>query len=110
MSVLCSGIICLAVIYSAAISDSAAESITAMMIFAKVNTGPLSFGLRSFSERKIWAPALLQDFDLLGNPASACPANIISLFRKRIPLLGYVATYSSSCLITSAVSSVAPAC
>ena len=78
--------------YSAAISDSAAESITALMICEIVNTGPLSFGLGSFYERKIWTPDLLQDFDSLRNPASACAANIISLFRKRIPSSGYVAT------------------
>ena len=53
MSVLRSGIIFLAVTYSAIISDSADEAITFLMICEIVNTGPLSFGLRSFSERKI---------------------------------------------------------
>ena len=80
MSVLCSGIIFLAVMYSAAVSASAAEYITALMIFTIVNTGPLSFGFGSFSERKIWAPALLRAFVSLRNTASACAANIISLF------------------------------
>ena len=44
MSVLRSGIIFLDVMYSAAISASAAEAITNLMICAIVNTGPLSFG------------------------------------------------------------------
>ena len=63
MSVLRSGIIFLDVMYSAAISASAADAITYLMIFAIVNTGPLSFGFGSFSERKIWAPALLRALD-----------------------------------------------
>ena len=91
-SVFYSGIIFLAVLYSGDISASADEAITYLMICAIVNTGPLSFGFGSFSERKIWAPALLQDFDSLRNPASACASNIMSLFRKRIPSSDYVAT------------------
>ena len=71
------GIIFLAVIYSAAISASAAEAITDLIICAIVNMGPFSSGFGSFPERKIWAPALLQDFDLLINSASAFAANII---------------------------------
>ena len=92
ISVLCSGIIFLAVMYSAAISASAADAITFLMISAIVNTRPLSFGLGSFSERTICAPAQLKAFDLLRKSVSACAANIISLFRKRIPSSGYVAT------------------
>ena len=45
MSVLRSGIIFLAVTYSAAISASDADAIIVMMICAIVKTGPLSFGL-----------------------------------------------------------------
>ena len=86
------GIVFLAVMYSAAISASAAEAITDLIICAIVNTGLLSFGFGSLPERKIWAPTLLQDFYSLRNPASAFAANIISLFRKRIPSSGYVAT------------------
>ena len=86
MSVLRSYIISLAVMYSAAISASAAEAITFMTICAIVNTGTLSFGLGSFSERRIWAPALLWAFYSLRKPASAWADNIISLFRKRMPL------------------------
>ena len=44
MIVLCSGIIFLAVIYSAVISASAADAIIDLMNFAIVNTDPLSFG------------------------------------------------------------------
>ena len=63
MIVLRRGIIFLAVIYSAVISASAFEAITDLIICPKVNTGPLSFGSGSFSERNIWAPALLHAFD-----------------------------------------------
>ena len=45
MSVLRSGIIFLAVMYSDAISASAADAMTVLMICAIVKTGPLSFGL-----------------------------------------------------------------
>ena len=48
MSVLRSGIIFLAVIYSAHILASAAEDITDTMICAIVNTGALSLALGSF--------------------------------------------------------------
>ena len=83
MSVLCIGIIFLDVMYGAAISDSAAEAITFLMICVIVNMGPLSSVLSSFSERA---------FGLLINHTSACAANIISLFRIIIPSSGYVAT------------------
>ena len=81
MSVLRSGIIFLPVIYSATISAD-------LIICAIVNTGPLIFGLGSFSERNICAPIWLKDFDSLRKPASACATYIISLFRKRIPPSG----------------------
>ena len=45
MSLLRSGIIFLAVIYSAAISASYADAIIVIMICAIFKTGPLSFGL-----------------------------------------------------------------
>ena len=77
MSVWHSGIIFFAVINSAAISASAANVITVLIICAIVNTDPLSFGFGSFSERKILAPALLLDHDSFRNTASACAANII---------------------------------
>ena len=82
MSVLRSGVIFLSVMYSADISASAADAITVLMICAIVNTVLLSFGLVSFSERNICAPARLLDFYSLRKPASVCAANIISLFRK----------------------------
>ena len=53
MSVLHSSIIFLSMMYSSAISASAAESITDLMICAIVNTGPLSFGFGTFSEINI---------------------------------------------------------
>ena len=74
--------------YSAAISASAADAITVLMICAIVKTGPLSFGLGSFSERNICAPVLILALYSLIKPASACAANIISLFRKIIPSSG----------------------
>ena len=80
MSLLSSGIIFLSVMHSAAISASDADAITFLMICAIVNTGPLSFGLGSFSERKMCAPSQLRDLDFLRKPASACTGNIISLF------------------------------
>ena len=92
MSVLRSGIIFFAVMHSAAISDSAPGAITGLIICAIVKIGPLIFGLGSFSESNICAPARLLAFDLLRKPASACAANIISLFRKMIPSSGLVAS------------------
>ena len=88
MCVLHSGIIFFAVMYSATIPASAADAITVLIICAIVKTGPLSFGLGSFSEKNICAPALLLALYLLRNPASACATNIISLFLKRIPSSG----------------------
>ena len=92
MSVWRSDIIFFVVINSAAVSASAADAITVLIICAIVKTEPLSFGLGSFSEWNICAPDLLVSSDPLLNHASACTANIISLFLKRIPSLGYVAT------------------
>ena len=78
MSVLRSGIIFLAVMYSASISASSDDEITVLMICAIVNTGPLSFGLGSFSESNICAPDRLLAFDSLIKPAS-----------PRAPLISY---------------------
>ena len=78
-------------INSAAIYAYAADAMTILIICAKLKTGPLSFGLVSFYDRNICAPALLLALDSLRNPASACATNIMSLFLKRIPSLGYVA-------------------
>ena len=77
MSVWRSGIIFFVVINNAAISASADDAITVLIICALVNTGTLSFGFGSFSQRNICAPALLPARDSLRNPASACAANII---------------------------------
>ena len=62
MSVLRSGTIFLAVMYSDAISASAADAITFLMIYAIVKTVQLSFGFGSFSDRNICAPAWLPFF------------------------------------------------
>ena len=86
--VLRSGTIFLAVMYHGSISASADDAITVLIICAIIKTGPLSFGFGSFSERNICAPSRLLAFDSLRNPASACAANIISLFRKSIPSSG----------------------
>ena len=53
--------------YSAAISASAADAMTVLMIYAIVKTGPLMFGLGSFSDRNICAPDLLPALDSLRN-------------------------------------------
>ena len=79
------------VVYSAAIFASAADAITVLIICEIVKTGPLSFGLGSFYDRNICAPALLPALHLLRKPASVCAANIISLFIKNMPSSGYVA-------------------
>ena len=92
MSVWRSGIIFFAVINSAAISASAANAITVLIICEIVNTGPLSFGFGSFYERNICAPALLLARDSFRNTASACAANIVSLFLNSMQSLGYVFT------------------
>ena len=80
-------ILFLAVMYNAAISNSVDDAITDLMIYAIVNTWSLSFVFGSFCERNIWEPALLQALDLLINPASACAANILSLFSKEDTIL-----------------------
>ena len=82
------GIIFLAVMYNAAISASAADAMTVLMICEIVKTGPLSFGFGSFYERNICAPARLLDFYSLRKPASACAAKIISIFRKSMSSSG----------------------
>ena len=92
MSLWRSGIIFFAVINSAAISASAANAITVLIICAIVNTGPLSFGFGSFYERNICAAALLLARDSFRNTTSACAANIISLFLNIMQSLGYVFT------------------
>ena len=102
--------ICFAMINIAAISASVADAITVLIICAIFKTGPLSFGLDSFSESNICGPALLIALDLLRNPASAYAANIISLFLNRILSLSYVATYSRSFSIAAVVSSVDADC
>ena len=63
MSVWRSGIIFFALINSTAISATAADAITVLIICAIVKTGPLSFGLGSFSERNICAPDLILALD-----------------------------------------------
>ena len=64
------GTIVFAVMYRADSSASADDAITAFIICAMVNIGPLSFGFGSFSDRNIRAPAWLRDLDPLRNIAS----------------------------------------
>jgi hypothetical protein len=73
------GIISRAVINRAASLDSAADAITNLMIWAMESTAPLHCEYRSFSERKIYAPAWLRDWDSLRKPALACAHRIMSL-------------------------------
>ena len=110
MSVWRNGIIFFAVINSADIYASAADAINVFIICAIVNIGPLSFGFGSFSDRNICAPAMFLSLDSSRNPASVCAANIISLFLKSMPSLGYVATQSKSFSIDAAVFYVAADC
>ncbi len=65
------GIISRAGMNRAASSDSAAEAMTNLMIWAIERTAPLNRGKGSFSERKICAPALLRALVSLRKPASA---------------------------------------
>ena len=73
------------VMYRATSSASADYAIKYFIICAMVNIRPLSFGVRSFSDRNINAPDWLQAFDSLRNTASECAASIIFLARKSIP-------------------------
>ncbi len=64
------GIISLAITKRAESSDSAADVIRNLMIWAMERIAPLNRGNGSFSERKMCAPAQLQELVLLRNPAS----------------------------------------
>ena len=65
------GIISRAVIKRTASSDSAADAKTNLMIWAIERTVPLNHGKWSFSDRKMCAPARLQDWDSLRKPTAA---------------------------------------
>ena len=58
---------------------SEVEDMTNLMIFESVSRGPFHWGMASFSERKIWAPALLRPLLSLWNPASECAQRTMSL-------------------------------
>ncbi len=60
-------------------SASAADDMTALMIWAVLSTAPLLAGSSSFSERKKWPPALLHALGSLRCNASLCSASIILL-------------------------------
>ena len=85
------GTISLVVKNKAVISASIADETTYFMICAMVRTGPFHRGIESFSDRKMWAPALLLDFVLLAKPASECAARTMLLERYNMPSHGYVA-------------------
>ena len=84
------GTISFAVNNEAPISTSAAEDSTYFIIFAIVKIGPFQRGVGSFSDRKIWAPALIVAFVSLFNPVSEFEVRIVSLERYNMPSLGYV--------------------
>ena len=73
------GIISLAVMKRAPISDSASEDMTNLIIVAMVRTGTLNAGKGSFYDRKIWEPARLRDKISLRYEASECAAKIVLL-------------------------------
>ena len=73
--------ISLAVMYSAPSSDSAAENMTNLMIWAIVRIGPFHSGVGLFSDKNMWDPAQLRGLDSLLNPESEWAARIMSLAR-----------------------------
>jgi hypothetical protein len=73
------GIISLAVTKRAASSDSAASAITNLVIWAIERTAPLNCRNSLFSERKMCAPARMQELILLRNPASKWAQRTMSL-------------------------------
>ncbi len=73
------GIISLAVTKRAASSDSVADAITNLMIWAIERTAPLNRRNGSFSERKMCAPARLRELVLLRNLASKWAQRTMSL-------------------------------
>ena len=85
------GTISFAVKNKAPISFSAAKDSKYFIICAIVKIGQFQRGMGSFSDRKIWALALLLDFVSLLKPVSECSVRIISLYRYNMPSSGYVA-------------------
>ena len=82
----------MAVMYSAASSASAADDMTNLIILASVRMDPLSRGMASFSEQKMYKPPRLRDLDTLRYEASEWLARTISLALYVMPSFGYVAT------------------
>ncbi len=60
-------------------SASAAEVITNLRICEMLRTGPLSLGMGSSSDRKMWAPAQLREPVYVRKVASEWAARIIEL-------------------------------
>ncbi len=73
------GIISLVITERAASSDSAANAITNLMIWAIERAAPLNHKNGSFLERKMCAPAQLWELVLLRHPASKWAQRIMSL-------------------------------
>jgi hypothetical protein len=73
------GIISLAITKRAASSDLAADAITNLMIWEIERTAPVNHGNGLFFERKMCAPARLQELVLLRNPASKWAQRTMSL-------------------------------
>ena len=82
------GTIVLDVWYSAASSDSAADAITGLMIFAIVKTAPFSGGVATSSVKKMCAPALLLSLVSFRNHVSACADSTMPLALKSMPSAG----------------------
>ena len=62
-------------------SDSDTEDMPNLIIWARVRSGPLLNGMRTSSERKMWAPDWLWDLLFLRKEESECPARIMLLVR-----------------------------
>ena len=101
------GAIYFAVRNKAPISASAAEDSTYFIICEIVKIGPFQQVICSFSDRNIWAPALLLDFVSLLKHASECAVIIISLERYTMSSSGYLSQKSNRWLIAFRIFSVA---
>ena len=74
-----SGNISFAIKNSTVISTSAADNTTYFIIYTKVSSGPAHLGMGLFSDKNIWAPAMLLYLDSLLKPASEWAASTMIL-------------------------------
>ncbi len=82
------GIISLAMTRRAASSDSMADAIMNLMIWAIERTAPLKYGKGLCSERKVHASARLRELVSLRNPALEWAHRIMSLIDGAIKRIG----------------------